>query len=1832
MAHRSNCVSLAIIAIVTFLYSVCPADDYSTWSSSRRLVFNTTANGAFVYTDVRNVPILIRLNPGNFSYFSQTLDSGADIRFSKTDGTHLHYQIERWVDNAGNNDTAEIWVKIDTVYGDRIDQALIMYWGNPDASDSSSSSAVFETANGFIGVWHLGDNPSAITGTVKDASGNGLHGMSVGGMSSVNLASGIIGRAHYFDGADDGDSIPFTPQMNIADAITISGWVNVQAFQSYSRIISRGVASNINPWTIYSINTQETDSLFRGEISQGDSASQNFVIGTGPLQPNNWYHVTLTYDRSNIIMYRNGIQDTLGVADTDPIGTALSTPLMFGKSNYNTNAFRGIIDEARLEKTVRDKHWIKLCYENQKNDQSLIPNIATLVWDTSSEAQYQNGSGIWGTGNRWSTNGTQLLPWLGRSTAARFAGSGGPYTVTVNGRQQVDSIIVVSVAYTFTGGTLDFGTKSGILIANGTTTGIASVITGTGGLSKSGMGTLILSGACTYTGPTTVTAGALFVDGSLDSGTALTATTGTTIGGAGEIKGDVSAKGTVILPGTDGLGTLRMGSLVLDSASRIDFDLGSTSDSIVIDGNLTLDGTINISAAAGFGPGTYRIITYGGTIRNDTLTAGTTPAGRKCTFEYGDGFISAVISSRILQTVPYDTIIIAGNEVEFTASAEGSGAISYLWERYPSDSVGSGSSYTISSTTLDDNGSRFRCIARDSFAADTSQWAVLTVIDTPEIIVQPHDTTVLYGSSVSFSFALADTTLCSYRWFKEQDGSSTILTTDPFVIIDSVTEDDEADYYCSISNPAGTVITTTVHLTAKPPAPVAGFSCTPASGIFPLAVSFTDTSSGSITSREWYFGDGSDDTATNPVHSYEAAGLYTVTLKITGPGGSDSLTKKDLIWVYAEGQNPLRISAEYLRDTSATIVISGFNLIDTTLEQYHYDSIGLWISPKALPQNSSSSTLMKTWELSELTGNSLTDIIAFPSTDSVYGLMTAIFWSDGTVSEFNAANGTIVLLYDTIPSDVALQNALHLTQLVYDSTTASLKIAWCIETEYFKNNLEVGVTYSLTASPQEMTGSQIVKISEPCTQTVVDLSENLRFDTTYYVTIFARTGGSKWPEPNEQTQGSVTTGQPFRQIITYFEESAKNDTVSAFNEAVLIWKNKEETKYTVVIDTLQVYPFTVPEGFKIVGIPFYFVAPGPGPAYSFYIGIRVNELPAGASLNDIHFYREDGGSIYVDYTSIVDEANSIIYKKVTGNDLAGPFIAMFDERAPQVTFLREPDSTASSGVDLIDSINISDNIMNVRWTYLYSSGDEHPVPRDSGTLDATDANIRLVISGSSKAISSVAGVRALLLVSDGAAIDTLNLSRSVLRTKSDAVTTIANRWCPIYATAKLDNTGLDSVIIQLNRKKVYDDRLMRLFRWYQTSANTNSEDEDKWIEYNPADNTNRTLFSLTPGKLLWLKTWKGKPLHLGSARTLSPKDTFTIQLPPHQYTDFGMPFRFGVHIRDILAAGASATDNMQFYIWTRDSSTDRYYLDNFYLSSLPDKNDPMAVVKFSQSGGYSIYNPGLTAVTLHIPPTLADDAGVSKKTASTEKSPLWSTKFITTTLRGTDLPALYCGYAPELEICNFPVTPTFLPISTYTLDRTSGKKQGHYINKNASGGLIREIRIANSSDSSETVTYRLENVGAFPECYTPGVFNPASRQFSAGGTITIPPATTVSRWLVVGDADIYERFKASAVAFNYGLRRIYPNPARAMVNFRFTVGFNAQETVVLTIFDLHGRKIWEKHVSSLLSPEKEHLITWNGRDRHNAMVGAGRYPIRLSFIDNKGVVVQRFDRILTYIP
>ncbi|KZK79540.1 Extracellular serine protease precursor [Pseudovibrio sp. Ad13] len=219
--------------------------------------------------------------------------------------------------------------------------------------------------------------------------------------------------------------------------------------------------------------------------------------------------------------------------------------------------------------------------------------------------------------------------------------------VSVSGGRLLISDSETAGDATVNGGTLEIGAGATLFtdaftLVDGSVTGatligssytvengsISATLAGSGALTKTSSGTVTLTGTNTYTGNTTVSAGTLVVDGLIGDVTI----NGGTLGGSGTITGSVTVTNGAIAAGNSP-GTLTIGGdLNFTSGSALDFELGSPSgtagvdsDLIAVGGDLTLDDTLNVSDAGGFGAGINNLMTYGGTLTDNGLIVGTAP-------------------------------------------------------------------------------------------------------------------------------------------------------------------------------------------------------------------------------------------------------------------------------------------------------------------------------------------------------------------------------------------------------------------------------------------------------------------------------------------------------------------------------------------------------------------------------------------------------------------------------------------------------------------------------------------------------------------------------------------------------------------------------------------------------------------------------------------------------------------------------------------------------------------------------------------------------------------------------------------------------------------------------------------------------------------------------------------------------------------------------------------------------------------------------------------------------------------------------------------------------
>ena len=204
-------------------------------------------------------------------------------------------------------------------------------------------------------------------------------------------------------------------------------------------------------------------------------------------------------------------------------------------------------------------------------------------------------------------------------------------------------------------------TVSGVISDGGFGGGIG------GSLIKVGTGTLLLTGASTYTGPTDVDGGTLDVNGSLVS--AVTVNNGGTLMGIGMIGGLTVASGGVLAPGNS-IGTLNVNGNVTFAAGstyQVEVNPAGQNDKVLATGKATLGGgTVQVIAAPGIysAPTRYTILAANGGVTGTFAQLSTST-----NFNTGSIFLTPSLSYDAddvflgLSQAPFTSVALTPNEI-----------------------------------------------------------------------------------------------------------------------------------------------------------------------------------------------------------------------------------------------------------------------------------------------------------------------------------------------------------------------------------------------------------------------------------------------------------------------------------------------------------------------------------------------------------------------------------------------------------------------------------------------------------------------------------------------------------------------------------------------------------------------------------------------------------------------------------------------------------------------------------------------------------------------------------------------------------------------------------------------------------------------------------------------------------------------------------------------------------------------------------------------------------------------------------------------------------------
>ncbi|HET6515724.1 MAG TPA: MotA/TolQ/ExbB proton channel family protein [Thermodesulfovibrionales bacterium] len=315
------------------------------WKQRMKIQFDTSSKAADIKESLVDVPVLIRLHTGNFTFSNANAD-GSDIRFvSSDDKTPLKYHIEKF---DPREEIALFWVRVPRLSGGSNQDSIWMYYGNASAPDGQSAGGTYDTNQ--LAVYHLAEKD----GNPRDSTAYNNHAVSFTG--KLGLPS-VVGNGAQLSGATEGQmTITGSPSLTFTKGFTFSAWV---------RLLQSSGKSSLFLWDDgkQSIVVGLNDGKAYGSASSSKRKAAT-TGGTAPLSAGRWHHLALTMEPDKqITLYIDGSE--AGSSRLEGAVPAPSSPMIIGA------AFRGDLDEVQLSNVVRSAGWIRAAFESQKPESVL---------------------------------------------------------------------------------------------------------------------------------------------------------------------------------------------------------------------------------------------------------------------------------------------------------------------------------------------------------------------------------------------------------------------------------------------------------------------------------------------------------------------------------------------------------------------------------------------------------------------------------------------------------------------------------------------------------------------------------------------------------------------------------------------------------------------------------------------------------------------------------------------------------------------------------------------------------------------------------------------------------------------------------------------------------------------------------------------------------------------------------------------------------------------------------------------------------------------------------------------------------------------------------------------------------------------------------------------------------------------------------------------------------------------------------------------------------------------------------------------------------------------
>lgn len=254
-------------------------------------------------------------------------------------------------------------------------------------------------------------------------------------------------------------------------------------------------------------------------------------------------------------------------------------------------------------------------------------------------------------------------------------------------------------------------------------------------------------------------------------------------------------------------------NLSLGASSVLNFVLGTNGAKMAVVSNLVLNGTINVSAGAGFTNGTYTILTYGKTLTWGTPVLGGTPAGYVCAFDTNTAgqvnFVADIPPQIVLQ--PTNVTAVAGGNAQFSVTASGAAPLQYQWNLSGTNIMDETNAVLVLAGVNTNDAGNYQVVVTNIAGSVTSVVAALTVLLPVVITQQPGSQAAAPGGNATFFVGASGSPPLHYQWqfnAADLDGQ-----TNATLAVTNVTASALGDYKVRVSNDVDVVLTDAAELT-----------------------------------------------------------------------------------------------------------------------------------------------------------------------------------------------------------------------------------------------------------------------------------------------------------------------------------------------------------------------------------------------------------------------------------------------------------------------------------------------------------------------------------------------------------------------------------------------------------------------------------------------------------------------------------------------------------------------------------------------------------------------------------------------------------------------------------------------------------------------------------------------------------------------------------------------------------------------------------------------------------------------------------------------------------